>query len=165
MDKMLLSPPTADPEDAHTIDRKGARGTPVEFIVRGERRRVWTSEQKREIVAESLGSELTPTEVARKYGIGSGLLYTWRSQILTGPSGVVTRLRPSFAQVELAPGPVQFEAPRPSPDEPIPPPASPTMPRPEGLIEIMLPDGVSLRVDGQVDVRALRGVLTALRDR
>jgi transposase len=112
-----------------------------------------------------LGSELTPTEVARKYGIGSGLLYTWRSQILTGPSGVVMRSTPSFAQVELAPAPVQFAAPRLSPDEPIPPTSSPAMPRPEGLIEIVLPDGVSLRVDAQVDVRALRGVLTALRDR
>ena len=162
---MLLSPPMADPEDAHTIDRKSARGAPVEFIVRGERRRAWTPEQKREIVAESLGGELTPTEVARKYGIGSGLLYTWRSLILTGSSGVVTRSKPNFAQVELAPAPVQFAAPPPSPDEPIPPPASPAMPRPEGLIEIVLPDGVTLRVDGQVNVRALRGVLTALRDR
>ena len=34
----------------------------------------WTPEQKRAIVAESLGSELTPTEVARKYAISSGLL-------------------------------------------------------------------------------------------
>ena len=43
-----------------------------------ERRRRWTLEQKRAIVAESLGSELTPTEVARKYAISSGLLYSWR---------------------------------------------------------------------------------------
>jgi len=163
MDNALHQP--AVDESAHTTSRTSARNGRVEIITRGERRRSWTADQKSQIVAESLGPELTPTEVARRYGIGSGLLYTWRSQILTGPSGVVTRLRPSFAQVELAPGPVQFEAPRPSPDEPIPPPASPTMPRPEGLIEIMLPDGVSLRVDGQVDVRALRGVLTALRDR
>ena len=158
-------PAIADSEDAHTIDRKSARGAPVEFIVRGERRRVWSPEQKRGIVAESLGPELTPTEVARKYGIGSGLLYTWRSQMLAEPSGVVTRSNPNFAQVELAPSPVQFEAPRPLSDEPAPASASPAMPRREGLIEIVLPDGVSLRVDAQVDVRALRGVLIALRDR
>jgi transposase len=41
----------------------------VEVITRGDRRRVWTLEQKREIVAESLGSTLTPAEVARKHGI------------------------------------------------------------------------------------------------
>ena len=50
----------------------------MELIVRGERRRVWTVAQKREIVAESLGPDLTLSEVARKHGIGSGLLYTWR---------------------------------------------------------------------------------------
>jgi transposase len=39
-------------------------------------------EQKREIVAESYGTELTPTEVARKHGISSGQLYTWRRELL-----------------------------------------------------------------------------------
>lgn len=47
-------------EDAHTISRKGARMPRVELITRGERRRVWTLEQKREIVTESLGPALTP---------------------------------------------------------------------------------------------------------
>jgi transposase len=41
-----------------------------------ERRRSWTLEQKREIVAESLGSELTLAEVARKHGISTGQIYT-----------------------------------------------------------------------------------------
>lgn len=45
---------------------------PVEVLVRAERRRSWTVEQKREIVSESLGSDLTPTEVARKHGISTG---------------------------------------------------------------------------------------------
>ena len=35
----------------------------------------------------------------------------------------------------------------------------------EGLIEIVLPDGVTLRVDAQVDGRALRRVLGALEGR
>src|SRR3954469_14652688 len=53
------------PEDAHTTSRTSARRAPVELVTRSERRRVWTEEQKREIVAESLGPALTPTEVAR----------------------------------------------------------------------------------------------------
>ena len=57
----------------------------MEIITRGERRRSWTLEQKREIVAESLGPELTPTEVARKHAISSGQLYTWRQQLLSMP--------------------------------------------------------------------------------
>ena len=63
----ILVPDSAPAEDAHTIGRKGGRMPQVEVITRGERRRVWTLEQKREIVAESLGSALTPTEVARKH--------------------------------------------------------------------------------------------------
>jgi transposase len=163
MDKML-STPVSDAEVAPKMDRRSVRGVPVEVIVRAERRRVWTPEQKRDIVAESLGPDLTPTEVARKYGIGSGLLYTWRQQILTGPMGVLTRSAPNFAQVEMASGPLRLEASPPSPDEPMSPPAAPAMPRPDGLIEIVLPDGVSLRVDARVDVKALRRVLGVLRE-
>src|SRR4051794_32283552 len=74
----------ADAEDAPTTGHTSARSPRVELITRGERRRVWTPEQKREIVMESLGPALTPTEVARKYAITSGLLYTWRGQVLGG---------------------------------------------------------------------------------
>src|SRR3978361_725925 len=90
-------------EDARTIGRKGARVPRIEVITRGERRRVWTLEQKREIVAESLGSMCTPMEVARKYGISSGLLYGWRQQLLGHPMTVVTAPTPNFAPVEIAP--------------------------------------------------------------
>jgi 5-deoxy-D-glucuronate isomerase len=38
----------------------------VEIITRGERRRSWTLEQKREIVAESLITASMPTDVARE---------------------------------------------------------------------------------------------------
>jgi transposase len=64
----------------------------VEIITRGGRRRSWTLEQKREIVAESLSAALTPTKIARNYAISSGLLYTWRRrQILGGQISVVSR--------------------------------------------------------------------------
>jgi transposase len=54
---------------AHTTSRRSARNLRVEVITRGERRRSWSAEQKDRIVAESLGPDLTPTEVARKHGI------------------------------------------------------------------------------------------------
>jgi hypothetical protein len=41
----------------------------------------------------------------------------------------------------------------------------PSPPRSQGLIEIVLPGGVSLRVDAHVDGRALRRVLGALEGR
>jgi transposase len=148
--------PVADAESSRTIGRRSARGASVEVLVRGEPRRVWTREQKRNIVAESLGPDLTPTEVARKYRIGSGLLYTWRQQIMNRPGDCLTRSAPSFAQVEMTTALPQPEAPIPAPDCTLPT-------RSEGLIEIILPDGVSLRVDAQVNVKALRRVLDALR--
>ena len=147
-------------ESAHTSGRKSARIQRMEIITRGERRRSWTLEQKREIVLESLGSELTPTEVARKHAISSGQLYTWRRQLLSVPGAVIERTVPRFAEVDLAPPSPTASEPLPN-SEPVP--AAPV--RAGGMIEIMLPNGVSLRVDAEVDGRALRRVLDALRGR
>ena len=66
--------PTPDDKDTHTIGRKSERRPRIELITRGERRRIWTPEQKREIVGESLQPGTTPTAVARKHAISSGLL-------------------------------------------------------------------------------------------
>ena len=148
---------------ARTIGRKGIGRDRVEILTR-ERRRTWTPEQKRAIVAESLGSELTPTEVARKYAISSGLLYSWRQQVLGSPVSVVTGTAPSFARVELSSelqGPDDNEPASTAVPSPPPPPSS----RPDGLIEIVLPSGVLVRVDASVDGRALRRILGALADR
>ena len=159
----LLPDVVIDAESAHTIGRKSARGPRVE-VMGAERRRSWSAEQKREIVGESLGPGLTPTEVARKHGISTGQLYTWRRQMVTVPGAIVSRRGPRFTAVEVSP---------PSPAPTAPALASPPAPEmaertaglPAGLIEILLPDGVSLRVDAQVDGRALRCVLRALESR
>src|ERR1700750_1656229 len=91
----------ADVEDVRTITRKGMVRGRVEVLGR-ERRRTWTAEQKRAIVAERVWPEI-----------------------------------------------------------PAPPPPS----RPDGVIEVVLPSGVLVRVDATVDGRALRRVLSALDDR
>jgi transposase len=152
-----LQTPEGD-ESAPTTGRRSARGQQVEIITRGERRRSWTPEQKREIVAESLGPELSPTEVARKHGISTGQLYTWRRELLSMPSAVTERAMPRFAEVELAPAPPGT----PAPADGHAPPGRPAPMRPGGMIEIVLPGGVSLRVDARVDGPALRRVLDAL---
>ena len=74
-------------------------------------------------------------------------------------SAVSTQSGPRFASVEVGPA-------DPLPDQ-LPASASPAAPLPsrtEGLIEIVLLSGVSLRVDAHVDGRALRQVLSALAD-
>ena len=101
----------------------------IEVITRGERRRVWTTEQKRDIVAESLDSNTTPTEVRRKYGITSGQLYPWRRQMLAGRFDEPPRAAPSFARVEVVATPRQLEAPEPAVSNPEPQPRLPTQHR------------------------------------
>jgi transposase len=146
----------ADAETAHKIGRKSARSPRIEVITGSDRRRSWTLEQKREIVVESFGPELTPTEVARKHAISSGQLYSWRQQVLGRQMTLLSRAPPDFAQVEMTPAPQPPDA----ADEKNATPVTP--PRPAGLIEIVLPIGVTLRVDAEVDAAALGRVLAAL---
>jgi transposase len=159
-----LDVPSID-ESAHTTNRRSALNPRVEVITRGERRRSWTADQKSEIVSESLGPELAPTEVARKHGISTGQLYTWRQQRLNVQTALVTRAAPRFAEVELAPAPPPAKAAGPKPlDAPSQSTASAPS-RPEGLIEIVLPGGVVVRMDAHVALGALRRVLGALEGR
>lgn len=160
-----VSPAPEVDESAHTTTRKSARSPRVEIITRGERRRTWTLREKQEIVAESLGPDLTPTEVARKHAISTGQLYTWRHQLLRMQRMAVSRTMPRFAEVEFGPAGVL-----PSPSDPGSSEASPrysslASTRSAGLIEVILPNGVRVRTDTHVDARALRRVLGALRGR
>ena len=155
-------------EDAPTSDRTRARRRPIEVITRGERRRRWTVEQKRDIAAESLQPGTSPVTVARKYGISSGLLYTWRQQLLCGAVSAVAATLPRFVRVDVVPefsGPaaatsaaLEVQAVR----RMVGAPAQPTA-EPAGRIEIVLRRGATVRVDAQVDEAALRRVLAALK--
>ena len=154
-----LPPRVTDAEDAHTTNRMGVREAPIEVITRGERRRIWTPEQKRDIVMESLEPGGSPIAVARRHGIGSGLLDTWRRQMVEGQLKAPMPVSPSFVPVAALPnGEVAAE------DPPMPQ-AAPSAAMPGGtpaLIEIVLPDGVTVRVGAAVDEAALRRVLAAL---
>jgi len=123
-------------ESARTTGRRSARNRPIEIITRGERRCSWTLEQKREIVAESLGSELTPAEVARKHAISSGQLYTWRQQLLSTPSTVLELAAPRFAEMDLASA--SPDASQPASISETAPPGLPAPAHAGGMIEIML---------------------------
>src|SRR6516165_10103472 len=63
----------------------------IEVITRGERRRRWSIEEKREIVAESLGAGVRPSEIIHKHGITSGQLYAWRQQLTRRMDGLPQR--------------------------------------------------------------------------
>ena len=115
--------------------------------------RAKTSDRRREPRAGSNRNRSRP-----KYRISSGQLYTWRQQLMSLPGSVVTRAPMHFAAVDLATG----ASPSPEPPTPVAPPSAAHA---DGLIEIVLPSGVSLRVDAHVDGRALRRVLGALEGR
>src|SRR5215472_8930281 len=134
-------------ESAHTTGRMSARSQRIEVITRGERRRRWSVEQKREIAAESLEPGISPVTVARRYGISSGLLYTWRRHLLEGSLGTASRPVAKFARVEVMAMPAD-----PAPAAPPVASASAVASAPmNGMIEIALPGGVSVRVDAHVD--------------
>jgi len=151
-------------EDAPTTDRTSSRNRCIEVITGRERRRRWTAEQKREIAAESLQPGISPIMVARRYGISSGLLYTWRQRLLRGALGAVADTRPRFVRVDVVAGLSQPEAATPAAPELVPPTAPLASPgaEPDGRIEIMLSGGAKVRVDAQVNEAALRRVLAAL---
>jgi transposase len=152
--------------------RKGSHMTApprrIEVITGVERRRRWSIEEKREIVAESLGPDVRPSEIIRKHGITSGQLYAWRQQLTRRVAEPSARVSASFARVEAATGEGAVRAPA-TPAVTVSRRSSvaPTIvaSRGRGVIEIVLPDGTSVRVDSYVDDRALRYVLDALRAR
>lgn len=154
-----LRPPMIDAEDAPTINRMSVRETPIEVITRGERRRIWTPEQKRDIVVESLEPGGSPIAVARRHGIGSGLLYTWRRQMVEGQLKALLPVPPNFVPVAALP-----DGSGPAVEPPVPQAtASAVLPHDvPALIEIVLPDGVAVRVGAAVNEMALRRVLSAL---
>ena len=142
----------------------------IEVITRGERRRRWSIEEKREIVAESLGAGVRPSEIIHKHGITSGQLYAWRQQLTRRMDGPPTHAPGGFARVDVVagerevPAPLVTEKPATATKPQAQVPAVATL-RVRGLIEIVLAGGTSVRVDAHVDDRALRCVLAALHAR
>ena len=128
------------------------QGAPLE--PRSERRRSWHPQQKMAIVQESCTSGASPTQVARRYGISTGLLYTWRKQLLTAATDGFIRCDVIAEPAAVLSAPVALS----------PPPALPgPAPVMSGMIEVELPGGTRLRLGGDVDAGALARVLDVLR--
>ena len=66
----------------------------VEVITGPERRRRWSEDQKREIVAASFAAGAVVREVARRAEVSPGQIYRWRQELRAAASG--------FAQVLIA---------------------------------------------------------------
>lgn len=64
-------------------------------VVRVERRRHWSDEEKLAFLKETTQPGVIVATVARRHGVGTGQLYTWRKQLLRGAMA-------GFVPVELA---------------------------------------------------------------
>lgn len=134
--------------------RSSALPEQIELRVRRERHRRWLPEERLRIVQETLRPGVVIAEVARRHGIGTGLLYTWRKEMLaTAMAGLV----PVQVQADAA-----RDTPAAVPVRATPPELPVRLKSASGRIEVEFPNGVRVRVDGGVDETVLRGVLAAL---
>ncbi len=140
--------------------RKTALPERVEVRARLERRRRWSSAAKLAIVRETLAPGSVAQVVADRHGIGTGLIYTWRKQMLRAALA-------GFAAVEIKPeAPVTLPGtgnivPETPPTLPPPVTTGPSNPM-AGVIEVELVSGVRLRLGPDVDAIASQRVLAAL---
>jgi len=107
------------------------------------KRRDWSTEEKLRILAQGTAPGSSPALTCRMHGISSGQFYTWRKQFR---SGELTGFVPVSMAADV-------------PALPAPPPGA----LGAGHVEVELPNGVKLRVTGDVDAGALRHILSALR--
>jgi transposase len=137
-----------------------------EIVARIERRRQWTPGEKAALLAEIEAEGGQVSLVAQRHGVSKSLLYNWRSAwkaaALAGRGsavgsagfiqlGIVADPSREGSALRMACGPTCGRG------------ARSALPERAGVMEIELPDGVRVRVDGSVDELALRRVLAAVR--
>lgn len=123
----------------------------MEIITGVERRRRWRPEQKLRILAELELPGVTVAEVARRHDVSRSLLWEWRD---AQRRGELMLQEATFLPLRVLPAPEALPAPLPPGD---------AVAEPDGRIEIVLPDGTTLRVSETVGAAGLHRVLAALR--
>src|SRR5450755_4400109 len=122
----------------------------VEVLGGVERRRRWSRDDKMRIIEETLAPGAVVTEIARRHGIATSLVFTWRRRArLATATSAGPRLVPVQVAAAAAENLRTIEA-----------PAAGRKRR--GLIEIELGDGKRVSVDENVDAEALGRVLDVL---
>jgi len=142
--------------DSATDGSKRGVNERIDIRVGAERRRRWGREDKLRIVRESLTPNVVVTEVARRHEISTGLLCTWRKQALAGLLGGFMPVR-IVANAEVSAVSALEDR---AGEE-----TKPAVASSRGLVEMVWPNGIVVRVDADVDERALRCVLAALEAR
>ena len=116
----------------------------------GSRRRFWSSDEKRRMIAESLAPDASVSKVAQRYGVNANLLFTWRRREARGAASG------GLEPLKLLPVTVADEG---MAAAPIAPSA------PAGRMEIALVGGERVVVGADVNAAALARVVKALSRR
>ena len=112
-------------------------------------RRRWTVEQKLAVLRDAFGPEGCVRAACERHDVGSGSIYTWRRQAMSGElTGVRKPIEPVFAEVQIS--------------EQLALPTTPVVTRSGGVIGIELPSGIRVSVDATVDAEALSRVIGIL---
>ena len=124
----------------------------IEVFTGSGRRRAWSAEDKARIVGESLACGQSVSETARRHGLSTSQLFTWRRQAreLAGEATAI----PPFV-------PAIVEAPEAAPDKAsnaVIGGASPLVP----MIELDV-DGVTVRIGQRADMETVAVVIRALK--
>ena len=106
----------------------------VEVITSVQRRRRWSGEEKRRIVAAAIEPGAVASEVARAAGIYPSQLFRWRQE-LCGP----VRETPGFSPVAVMPAPAG-----------------------SSMIEVEFAGGARMRITGTPDPAAVSAIIKAL---
>lgn len=121
----------------------------IEVVSRVSGRRRWTVEQKLAALRDAFGPQGCVRTACERHEVGSGSIYTWRRQAMSGElAGVRKPIEPAFAQVQIS--------------EPLALPAPTVAARSDGVIGIELPSGIKVSVDATVDADALSRVIGVL---
>ena len=119
-------------------------------IFQGRARRRWSEDDKRRLVAETFAPGETVHGVARRRGVSTSQLFTWRKRLraeagFPPPAPGV----PGFAAVAIAPVP----------------PLAGEAEAPPGLIEVELAGGDRVRITGPADPAVVAAALRTLAGR
>lgn len=116
------------------------------------RRRFWSSDEKRRMIAESFAPGASVSKVAQRYGVNANLLFTWRRRDARSTASGGTE------PIELLPVRVSDER---APAAPVEASARVFV----GRMEIVLAAGERILVGADVDTAALARVVKALSRR
>ncbi len=129
---------------------KVSTNTIMDTIDGRRRRRTWTEEVKREIVAASFEPGASASVVAQRYDVNTNQLFLWRRLYRKGLLASTGTSEAALLPLTITGDPVAARG---------------RAPAEIGRIEIELPNGCRIRVEPGIDGKALRRILDVLERR